>query len=168
MSSPECSRWERVAYGHNDVWQFYASDTRPDTHARADWRTRLDTPGAAQMGHIRKLMESRPVGSRIADQGLLTWDYGTGSDHQRATRDESGTYAMVYTPNGKPITFKVQNLAGAKVNAWWFNPRTGQATWVGQFDKTQRTFTPPTNGKHNDWVLVIDDASKNYKAPGTR
>jgi len=27
-------------------------------------------------------------------------------------------------------------------------------------------FTSPTLGIENDWVLVIDDATKNYKEPG--
>jgi hypothetical protein len=28
------------------------------------------------------------------------------------------------------------------------------------------SFTPPTNGADEDWVLVLDDAAKNYDAPG--
>ena len=30
----------------------------------------------------------------------------------------------------------------------------------------KKTFTPPKEG--TDWVLVIDDASKNFQAPGTK
>ena len=29
-----------------------------------------------------------------------------------------------------------------------------------------RTFTPPTSGKGNDWVLVIDDSQKEFGKPG--
>jgi hypothetical protein len=28
-------------------------------------------------------------------------------------------------------------------------------------------FTPPTTGFENDWVLVLDDASRNFKKPGS-
>jgi hypothetical protein len=29
-----------------------------------------------------------------------------------------------------------------------------------------REFTPPANGEMIDWVLVLDDAAKNYPPPG--
>jgi hypothetical protein len=29
-------------------------------------------------------------------------------------------------------------------------------------------FTSPTTGVENDWVLVIDDATKNFKEPGNK
>jgi hypothetical protein len=56
-----------------------------------------------------------------------------------------------------------------EVRAWWYNPRNGQATEIGTFDnKGEREFTPPDPGEMADWVLVLDDAAKNYPAPGTR
>jgi Putative collagen-binding domain of a collagenase len=34
-------------------------------------------------------------------------------------------------------------------------------------DRGVHTFTPPgTTGATNDWVLVLDDAAKQYGAPG--
>jgi hypothetical protein len=43
--------------------------------------------------------------------------------------------------------------------------RTGKATKVEiKNNSSQETFTPPAENK--DWVLVIDDASKKFKAPG--
>jgi hypothetical protein len=59
-------------------------------------------------------------------------------------------------------------ISGRVVKAWWFNPRTGEATTVGTFDNTgERAFTPPDRGEMIDWVLVLDDASKDYPAPGS-
>jgi hypothetical protein len=29
-----------------------------------------------------------------------------------------------------------------------------------------RKFKPPSSGRGNDWILVLDDASKNFKTPG--
>jgi hypothetical protein len=31
----------------------------------------------------------------------------------------------------------------------------------------EREFIPPSKGEMLDWVLVLDDASKNYPEPGT-
>jgi hypothetical protein len=73
-----------------------------------------------------------------------------------------------------------ENVTGDRIRASWFDPRTGEATLIGESPKTEagdsqadvlrgdvaRTFTPPTSGPGNDWVLVVDDASKNYPPPG--
>jgi hypothetical protein len=60
-------------------------------------------------------------------------------------------------------------IAGARVKAWWFNPRTGEATPIATFAHTgDRTFTPPDKGEMLDWVLVLDDESKHYPPPGRR
>jgi hypothetical protein len=58
------------------------------------------------------------------------------------------------------------------MQAWWFNPRTADALQAGQYDSTSvwhyhrsrfKEFSPPGEG---DWVLVIDDASKQLPPPG--
>jgi hypothetical protein len=61
----------------------------------------------------------------------------------------------------------MDKIKGPKVKAWWFNPRNGEATAIGEFDnKGERRFVPPNLGENLDWVLVLDDASKNYPPPG--
>jgi hypothetical protein len=58
-------------------------------------------------------------------------------------------------------------IKGTKVKAWWFNPRNGQAKEIGTFANTAtRQFMPPDAGEFLDWVLVLDDAARNFKAPG--
>jgi hypothetical protein len=60
-------------------------------------------------------------------------------------------------------------LGAALFNAWWFNPRTGTAADAGTFDGTgTREFVCPAEGFGSDWVLVLDDASKNFTAPGAK
>jgi hypothetical protein len=45
------------------------------------------------------------------------------------------------------------------VNAAWYDPRTGKMTAIGKFANTgTRTFTPPTRGYGQDWVLTLDRA----------
>ena len=59
-------------------------------------------------------------------------------------------------------------IKGEKATAWWFNPRTGKAESIGELPtKDDHRFTPPDSGELLDWVLVLDDASKNYPPPGT-
>jgi hypothetical protein len=74
---------------------------------------------------------------------------------------------MVYAPVGRPFTVRTDVIQGSRLKAWWFNPRTGAATAIGEFPNSgQRTFTPPEPGELLDWVLVLDDAGKDYPPPG--
>jgi hypothetical protein len=58
-------------------------------------------------------------------------------------------------------------IQGSRVKAWWFNPRNGEAAAIGEFANTgTREFNPPEGGEILDWVLVLDDNSKNFPKPG--
>ncbi|NJO70267.1 MAG: hypothetical protein HC830_14170 [Bacteroidetes bacterium] len=53
--------------------------------------------------------------------------------------------------------------------AWWYNPRNGSAIKIGIFsNKGTQTFLSPNPGEILDWVLVLDDVSKKYPAPGSK
>jgi hypothetical protein len=76
---------------------------------------------------------------------------------------------MVYAPVGRAFKLRMEVIKGAKVKAWWFNPRNGEATAIGTFANTgEREFTPPDRGEMLDWVLVLDDAAKKSPPPGRR
>ena len=94
---------------------------------------------------------------------------GSGRYRFVATRDAEGTYAMVYAPVGRRFTVNMGVIRGRSVNAWWFNPRDGSARAAGSFPATgEREFSPPEPGEMLDWVLVLDDAARGYRAPGQR
>jgi hypothetical protein len=94
---------------------------------------------------------------------------GAGRYRFVATRDLEGTYAMVDAPVGRSFRVRMDVIAGPTIRAWWFNPRNGEAAAIGTFDsRGEREFTPPDKGEMIDWVLVLDDASKKYPAPGAR
>ncbi|MBN2476383.1 MAG: DUF4038 domain-containing protein [Pirellulales bacterium] len=94
---------------------------------------------------------------------------GAGRYRLVATRDTDRTYAMVYAPAGRPFSVWMDAIAGPEVKAWWYNPRNGRATAIGTFANTgARPFTPPDPGEMLDWVLVLDEATKNYPTPGSR
>ena len=162
-------------YGHHSIWQMWTPDKKPINDPLLPWTAAIDQPGGSQMQHAKHLLESRPFLTRIPDDGILVEDRiktalpGTGTRHFSATRDEAGTYAMVYAPVGRPFSVHMEKITGPKVKAWWFNPRNGEATSIREFEnKGEREFLSPDPGEHLDWVLVLDDASKNYPPPGQR
>ena len=161
-------------YGHHSVWQFWTKERKGINNPLLTWLEALDQPGANQMQHARKLLESRPFLTRIPDDTLLvpaqvpTAVPGTGRYRFVATRDTDNTYAFVYVPVGRPFKVRMDKIAGAKVKAWWFNPRDGEAKEIGEFANTgEREFVSPAQGETLDWVLVLDDAAKKYLPPGT-
>ena len=139
------------------------------------WTEALQQPGAGQMQFGRWLTESRPMLDRIPDDSIIVSDRvatsvpGAGSYRFVATRDMAGTYAMVYVPVGRTFKVRMNAIQGSRVRAWWYNPRNGSATEIGQFDnRGERSFQPPELGESLDWVLVLDDVAKDYPAPGAR
>jgi len=161
-------------YGHHAVWQMWTPDREPVNDPLMVWTEAIDQPGARQMQHARALIESRPFLTRVPDATIVvtgrvaTSQPGAGRYFVAGTRDESGTYAFVYVPAGRRFAVRMNVITGPVVKAWWFNPRTGAATAIGTFDHTgEREFTPPDPGEMVDWVLVLDDAAKNYPPPGS-
>jgi hypothetical protein len=160
-------------YGHHSVWQMWQPGRAPINDPLMPWQDALDQPGAGQMQFGRRLMESRPFLTRVPDDSVVvpepvaTAVPGAGRSRFAATRDAAGTYAMVYAPVGRRFKVRMDRIAGPKVKAWWFNPRCGEATAIGEFPSTgEREFTPPDLGEMLDWVLVLDDAGRQYAPPG--
>ena len=67
-------------------------------------------------------------------------------------------YAYVYAPLGEAFTVDLSVFAGAKcVKGAWFNPRTGEEQLFAIFKPGGKSLVvPPTAGKGQDWVLVLE------------
>ena len=183
-SPPTCARrlyWDLFSgacghtYGHHSIWQMYSSKQKPVNNPLLTWTEASQAPGGMQMQYARRLLESRPMLSRIPDDDVIL-ESDRPDRHSRrrhrfvvATRNIEGTYAMVYVPVGRPFSIRLDKLRAANLVGWWFNPRNGQATRIGEIVNTRKQeFTPPDVGEDVDWVLVLDDAEKKYGEPGKR
>ncbi len=164
-----------VTYGHHSIWQMYDPDKNhsPKNRPLMAWHEALDQPAAGQTIYLRRLIESRPFFSRTpAPDFIVTDDIkssvpGAGRYRFMATMDADGSYAMVYAPIGRTFSVKGSMLKAKTLTAWWYCPRTGKAEKIGTIENSDRlTFTPPMPGEATDWVLVLDDATKRYPAPG--
>ncbi|MDQ3621339.1 MAG: DUF4038 domain-containing protein [Verrucomicrobiota bacterium] len=154
-------------YGHHSIWQFWTPERPPVNSPILYWWDAIDRDGAADMAHVRSLIESRPMLSRLPDQALVAGGQGTGINHIRSTRAYDGSYAFLYLPTGNTVTVDLTRLSGAQVRAWWYDPREGTAEEIGVFERSgTQDFTPPSSGRGNDWVLVLDDIAWEFPAPG--
>ncbi|GGH49397.1 hypothetical protein GCM10007423_51350 [Dyadobacter endophyticus] len=138
-------------YGNNGVMQMrYARDPKLPS-----WEEAIDDPGAGQMIHLKNLMHSKPYFERVPDQSLLA-ENGERYDRLLATRGKD--YALIYTWNGRDMKINMGKIGGAKLNASWYDPRTGQTRVLGKVtNRGIKTFDPPGEVRNgNDWVLVLE------------
>lgn len=143
-------------YGHNSVMQMLKpTDAKSAYGAKDFWFDAIQSPGAAQMIHLKNLMLSRPYEDRVPDQSLIV-DQGDRYHYKVATRGKD--YVFVYTYTGEPITLKMGAIDGELVKASWYSPRDGSMTLIGNIDnKELHTFDPPGSPQNgNDWVLILD------------
>ena len=140
----------------------------PNWNFPQNWREVMRLPGAASLKHLRNLFESRPWWMLMPDIQNVVAIEGRGefatNDYATAALAADGSFAIAYMPTKRSITIDLGKLSGEKVVAWWFNPRTGEATRIGEFtDRKRRALEPPADG---DWALVLDDAAKAFARPG--
>jgi hypothetical protein len=160
------------AYGGHGVWGYRGNNRNAPAggdsrHGPAPaFMDALQLPAASQMRRLRALLESRPMLARIPDQWLIANDYLGTVDRIQACRASDGSYAFIYTASGSKLRIRMVDrlytkVSGKLVRAAWFNPRTGASTAIGTLEKKDfMDFTPPSSGRGNDWVLVLDDAAK--------
>ncbi len=148
-------------YGNHNIWQMLDDEHEPVSFARTPWPQAMDQPGAAQMGYMRELFESRPFTTLQPDLSLVN---GANTEkHIQAARGDG--FLIVYLPAHENVDIAMGKISGKKVSAWWFDPRTGDSVNIGKL-KNNKSYTFRTPNEEKDWVLVIDDASRNYPPPG--
>ena len=172
-------------YGSNGAYS-YLSNSKPRGSGawgpEVTFREALDRPAGKQMQYLRNLIESRPMLERVPDQWLIVEDPMSTTERIQACRASDRSYAYVYIATGKPVRIRlrdtvIQTVAGKVIRAYWYDPRRGTAVRLEDYTKPaagdnarsqalSRVYTPPSSGPGNDWVLVLEDASRNFPAPG--
>lgn len=161
-----------ITYGCHDIWMMHGPNRQRGSFSFNFWFESLNLPGAGQMRHLRRLMESRPYLTRIPDQSIIVGNPSDLSDHMAATRDgtagsKDATYLMLYTPLHRRPTVDTSLISAQRLNAWWYDVRTGQAMPCASNVPNEGKFAVDTpDCPEYDWVLVVDDASRNYPPPG--
>ena len=148
-------------YGCHDIWQFYSPKQEGINGPHIYWQQAVELPGANQMIFVNRLMQSHPITERVPDQNLVKENNYLPAYRIQATRGND--YLFVYTAAGKPFTVLLGKIKGAMLKAYWYDPRNGKTTAMGTIKNAGTKYcTPPSTGYGNDWVLVMDDAAKNY------
>jgi len=160
-------------YGNNNIWQFWdeARMPAPDDQSfpftplrgTTHWRKAMDMEGAYDMGLVRKFFELRPWHKMVPDQSVIAIGQGDGEDHIQAACADDGSFIVAYLPFGHRVGIHMDKLAASRIKALWYDPREGTWSVIGEYtNRGIREFVPPSSGDHNDWLLVLEDQTKNY------
>ncbi|HUT95470.1 MAG TPA: glycoside hydrolase family 140 protein [Thermoguttaceae bacterium] len=144
-------------YGHRSfIWWMREGETFK-YGAHIPWYESLDAPGANQMRHLRNLIEAHSLVNHVPGSKLLVDKGRGGKAHLQATRSADSRTAVAYSPQGEPVPVRLEKIAASPIVAKWFDPRTGASTPCGTFEPHGiHTFTPPSSGEDQDWVLVLE------------
>lgn len=154
-------------YGHGSVWQMWAPGRQPVLDADTPWMDALDHPGAFQMGLVRRLFESRPFQKLVPDDTFVVDGPRHGGAKIRAARANDGSFALAYSPRGEPFSVRMDVVKSSNVQSSWFDPRYGASYGLYRAgNEGIQTFTPPTSGRGQDWILVLDDSARNFPPLG--
>lgn len=158
-------------YGHEMVFGFGKDGS--------NWKSFLHSKGAQSITHFAKFINYiDPCNVLNISSDNLLIDGNDGFAGRLASckivcsRNLNGGFAMFYSASGRSITLKLRNLkCDAPVNAWLYNPRTGN--WYADGEETPHARVHISNIKTgddvpdmtfdfpgepsfgNDWVLVL-------------
>ncbi len=157
-------------YGNNNIWQMWQPGRSPALQANVPWQEALDHPGSRQLGLMRRFMEANAFQTLLPDQKIILDGPRYGPAKIRAMRAADGSRVVVYTARGEPFTLDQSVVKSPYVRQSWFDPRYGVSyefrlsgrAWDQQ---TFQTYTPPTSGRGQDWVLVLEATAKPGRAP---
>jgi hypothetical protein len=134
--------------------------------ANIPWYDALDHPGALQMRYVRRLFESLPFTKLVPDQRIILNGPTSGGAKIRAARASDNSFAIIYSPRGESFTLDKSIVKGDRQREFWYDPRYGVSYVFKEQDGWGiQTFVPPTSGRGNDWILVIEDLSAGLTVP---
>lgn len=144
-------------YGNNNIWQMYSEKHKPIIGASIPWFEALDHPGAFQMGILKKLFTSRPFQKLEPNKNIILDGPSTGGAKIKAALANDGSFTVVYSPRGEKFTLDKSLLKADKLREVWFDPRYGEEYSIHTSGtKGIQTYTPPTSGRGNDWILIVE------------
>jgi len=116
---------------------------------------------------MKRIFENRDWQSLIPDQSIFVSKNPENSEYNVGSFSSAGGFLIAYLSYGRETTISTQKLNAIKLAGWLFNPRDGRSISLGSFENTgSKIIKPHSEGRGGDWVVIIEDANKNYINPG--
>ena len=176
--------WQTVlvgGFGHlfgNETTYMFGNEWFPQEGDREVWTQSAASDGSLDMQHLRSMMETLTTQqylSRLPGHDILRGNTGQvgylTSSRVVASRGAARDFAVIYTAGGRAFSVDMSQLAGPTMNAYWFDPRTGE--WLARGERSKQlgtverqmvsgpggeveSFEPPDGvGDAQDWALFL-------------
>lgn len=153
-------------YGHNSIWQMWAPGKDAVLGAKIPWDQAIHHPGSWQMKWLKALFTARPFHQLEPRQDIVLSGPDFGGGKIRAAVSTDATYAIIYSPRGESFSIDQSCIKARKLKAIWYDPRYGISYPVLEGNTFGiQTYTPPTQGRGQDWILIIEDAELQLPLP---
>jgi hypothetical protein len=110
-------------YGQNQMWRM-----------EPGWEKTLDTPGAAHVGLIWKVLGSRRWWELVPDQSVIASGVSSERTLNVAARAADRSWAVVYCSSQCDARIKLDRILAKKARVTWIDPRSGETKDAGTFD----------------------------------
>lgn len=140
-------------YGGFPVWDF-THDPKNDAYQHT-WRDAMSFPGAPQVATVlRRLLDENRWWTLSPCPSVIESDPGKGQSRIVAMRSADGSRILVYLPDRRAVTVKLDVAGGPVADARWFDPRDGSQKPAGEHARGSASeFLPPDGWE--DAVLVV-------------
>ena len=143
-------------YGCNDIWQMYETGRDPVINARTGWKAAMDLPGSKHMKYMKEFFELLPWQDMIPDQSPVLNDNPENESYIICASDTGKKFIIAYTPQGKSIKINLSAIDSKIIDAYWFNPRSGEFKFIGEYsNSTVPEFKPWATGRGSDFLLLL-------------
>lgn len=139
-------------YGHHSIWSVnHNHEEKPSDYIIMDWKSALERPGGHDVRIFMQLQQEYSALACVPCPSLVKNNNG-GANFTAAC--QCSNYALVYIPNGLRVALSPNLVLGFSC-AHYFDVRTG--CHFPHFGVPQNgAFVPPSAGRNNDWVLILE------------
>jgi hypothetical protein len=123
-------------YGQNQMWRM-----------EPGWDQTFDTPGAAQVCLMKRILTELPWQHLIPDQGLFATGIGSERALNAAMRSSDGRRALLYISSPTTVFLHLDKIEAKNAKATWISPVTGERKDAGTFATGNLTGSTFPNGQ---------------------
>jgi len=108
---------------------------------------------------MKNIFEKLPWQSMHNDQTLIVNENPEDASFITSAIGADRDFILAYTPTGNPIKINVSKLSSEKIKAYWFNPRSGELSYIGDFGTSEAVeFSPWARGWGSDFLLILTNS----------
>jgi hypothetical protein len=109
-------------YGQNQMWRM-----------EPGWEKTFDTPGAAQVCLMKKILTSLPWQDLLPEQGVFATGVSSERTLNAAMRSLDGTRVLVYLSSPMTVFLHLDKIEAKNAKATWISPVTGERKDAGTY-----------------------------------